>query len=92
MVAAMVAAMDSCHEIAMVAAMVAVMDSCHGIAMVAAMVAAMGLLWIAAMDCCHGIAMNCCYGLLLWTGHVGLAQKSAGNVVSPIGCSNSNIS
>ena len=37
MVAAMVAAMDSCHGIAMVAAM----NCCHGIAMVAAIVAAM---------------------------------------------------
>ena len=52
--------------------------------MVAAMVAANG--------CCHGIAMDCCYELLPWTGHIGLAQKLAGNVVSPIECSNSNTS
>ena len=75
----MVAAMDCCHGIAMVAAMVA--------DMVADMVAAMGLLWllpwgwIAVMGLLWIAAMDCCYGLLPWTGHVGLAQKSAGNVV-----------
>ena len=77
---------------AMIAAMVAAMDSCHGIAMVATMNSCHGIAMVAAMNSCHGIAMNCCYGLLLWTGHVGLAQKSAGNIISLIEYSNSSIS
>ena len=55
--------------------------------MVAAMVAAMGLLWLLIW-----LLPWDCFGLLPWTGHVGLAQKLAENVVSPIGCSNSSTS
>ena len=59
--------------------------------MIVAMIAVMGLLWLPLWllpwDC-----YDCCYRLLPWTGHVGLTQKLAENVVSSIGCSNSSIS